>query len=578
MPDNEKQKKKITLADLGVKTDVTPKQEEPIKEEEKKSSIVTPAMSGGLAKKDGKVVAADIEATHPVSKQQVPDNGLQEKYDLIDSALEKEKEKVKKEILDPLKEKCDTKKAEYELAIGRKLEPGEDPAYDKDGNPIDPNDVKEINKNLTPDSESDIDKELMSTDKMDNDDIIPVESEVRKTLSDNLSKPLDLSIQDDDIDDLLDDDIKPKKETTKESDEEEKQILKTYQDSVKKVINTDIPDVSNFKISSAPISVTKIFNKKVTKDPTETTATVPLLNSGRLITLSSLRGDEIVALDPETYGNNRLNQLRNIYSIIYKHDVSPTKPDTYVEWLKSICDFDTYQLYWGLYKATFKDSNFITYECPECKSIFMTPKPIDSMCRINPAASDDIKAKVKDLEEHGTDVVLESLLKPNIVPISKKYAFALKAPSIYANLFETSMLEQKYIDKYNQIISIIPYIDAMYYINEDNNSLIPISFETDRNNATKTVKHKIATLYKIIKDISTDEYDALSSHVLNISIHQKDAFQYITPATDCTGTYTKGTNKNKPCHHHFNEEIVDTPMQLLFIRRQLVVSANFITE
>lgn len=568
-----KQAKKITLADLGVKTENTiPKEEQT--EEVKKSTIITPNMVGGLAKKDGNPVSINIDEKFPKTNDKPKNNFMEDKYNLIDSRLNEEKEKIKKEILDPLKEKCDTEKLKYELEIGRPLEKGEDPAYDESGNPIDP---KLKNK------ESDIADPIqldtpIDVEESDFDGLTPVEPTIRKELDANLSSTLDTTL-DDDIDDLLSDELQKNDEDNKESDEEAKLQLKELQNTIKEATNKNIPDVSKFKVSSAPISVTKIFSKKIeNKIPTETTATVPLLNSGRLITLSSLRGDEIVALDPDTYGKNRLNQLRNIYSIIYKHDVSPKKPDTFLKWLKSICDFDSYQLYWALYKATFKDSNYITYECPDCGSIFMQQKPIDSMCRISPATSDAIKEKIKNLEETGTDIVLDSLLSPNIIPISTKYALGLKAPSIYANLFETSMLEQKYLDKYGQIISIIPYVDSMYYINSETNSLVPIDFGEDPNNATRTVKHKIGTLYKIVKDITTDEYAALSSHVLNISMHQHDAFEYITPATDCTGQYKKGQNKGKDCHHHFEEEIMDTPLRLLFSRQQLVVSANFITE
>jgi hypothetical protein len=576
MSDNKQPKKKITLADLGVDTGVN--KEEPEKEEietKKDSGIITPQMVGGPVTKDGKIVSANIDALHPVEKKQ-NDSFIQQKYDLIDTRLDEEKAKIKKEILDPLKEKCDTEKVKYELEIGRELEKGEDPVFDEKGHPVDP---KLVANNKSKDV--DIDKELdeVNVDIAESDGLEPVESNIRKKLEDGLNSQLDMS-EDDDITDLFSDEPISEREQTKEekaSEEKAKEQLKDLQDTIKKATNTNMPDISKFSVSSAPISVTKIFNKKL-NNATETTATVPLINTGRLITLSSLRGDEIAALDPDTYGRNALNQLRNIYSIIYKHDVSPSKPDTFVKWLKSICDFDTYQLYWGLYKATFKDSNFITYECPECKSVFMLPQPIDKMCRINPAASDDIKAKVKDLEENGTDVVFDSLLKSNIVPISNKYALSLKAPSIYANLFETSMLEEKYVNKYSQIISIIPYIEAIYLINAEKHSLIPIDIDVDLNNATRTVKHKIAAMYKIVKEISTDEYAALSGNILNISIHQKDAFQYINPAADCTGTYTEGKNKGQACHHHFEDEIVDTPLRLLFSRQQLVTSANFIAE
>ena len=69
------------------------------------------------------------------------------------------------------------------------------------------------------------------------------------------------------------------------------------------------------------------------------------------------------------------------------------------------------------------------------------------------------------------------------------------------------------VKKYAGIINISHCISTVYEIDEDNEELIPIQFNTAPNDIVKTYKYRIQGIYKILSKLSAYEFKELQSHI-----------------------------------------------------------------
>lgn len=558
-------KKKITLSELGL-AESDPSKAKPEVEAESKPAVITPNMAKG-AKKTNSDTAAGLEIVDSVEeiakKAEVvaPEKEYEKQLlDEIDAGFERNKKEMMEEVIQPMKDKLIAAKLEAEISAPVEA----DPLAIGDVH------VPMVGEDIKKDIESDLNNLNLSAVKMD-------EKEIEEILSD----------MDNEDEDATDQDL------SKLNEEEEEELKKwtnerrvEYQNTVKEKLQTGVKlGNGNVRISTVPISASKILSNVAPR--VVDTASVPLIHTGRMMTFSALVGDEIPMLNSQEY-DGPLEAARQIYTIIYNHDMDPNKPVNFDVWLKSICEWDTLQLYWGLYKATFKNTNFLTYNCPECGNTFIKEAPIEDMIRIHPDSINEkaLKERIDLIIKEGNNSA-PSRLKSEFVQISADYGVSIKAPSIYTILFETSALDKNFIRKYSQIINIASHIDAIYKIT--NGVAVPVN-TTVRDDVTKSAKIKIVTLYKILQTMSTDETGALNGHIVSIRQHIRDAFQYIIPATDCEGIYGPVKDKDgkmlkgKVCTHHFDEQTMAsarspiTPLELLFIRHQLAQLANFTIE
>ena len=261
----------------------------------------------------------------------------------------------------------------------------------------------------------------------------------------------------------------------------------------------------DMKTTTHAISFSQVL-KDLKNDDLTHTASFPLIHTGRMIRMRALSGDEIPDLDYQNYASD-MEASRAMYNLLYRHDVSANKPATFNEWLRSICDWDIFNIYMALYIATFRDSNFIPYNCPECQNMFFEERDIKEMYRKHPDASDDFEERVKKIEELG-DSSFNSSTKPVYTPISSRFGLDLHAPSIYSATFETASLEPSFIEKHRQAVNLIQYIGDVYMVKpgfDGKPERSKINFKIDRDNETKTVKLKIIAVEKIISSLSTDE-------------------------------------------------------------------------
>ena len=376
-------------------------------------------------------------------------------------------------------------------------------------------------------------------------------------------------------------------EERKVAEDWEKQQINDYRANLRNKLETSgrvEKSHGELKIAKVPISVSKALRQS--NQEVVHTASFPLIHTGRMITMQSLIGDEIPVLDARGY-NSELEASRAIYSLLYKKDVSPNKPNNFELWLKSIADWDVYNMYMCAYIATFKDSNYISYNCPECHNMFIVEQPIESMYRKHPEASKDFDDRVKAIKEKGDNSV-PSALTSTFIRISSRYGIGMRAPSIFSSTFETSAIDNAFRRKHIQCVNLSQYIDGVYYINDG--IATPIDFKIDKHDTTKTVKMKIISIEKILSTLTTDEAAALAGKLATFNQKAVDRFQFVIPAAKCEGKYGPYKDKdgksilNKKCDKEIEEitmrdrETEVSPLDLLFTRHRLTQFAFYETE
>ena len=322
---------------------------------------------------------------------------------------------------------------------------------------------------------------------------------------------------------------------------------------LKAAVKKNIPSVKNrinlreFKISDSPISASKVAGFSI-KDLNQADWVLP--NAQKVITVRGLSGPELFAMNPQNSNKNRINTFRQIYGIIYKHVVSK-KPRTFDEWLKVTRFSDVDHLYAALHRATFAGSNFVHYECPECKHVFIKDYAFEDMVKYR---DDEAKAKITRILNSGDSSIPKYTVKMS--QISDNYVVGLKDPSIWNMVMETAALSDSFLTKYEDLLDTMSFIDSIYVIDRDHNRLTPIDFDYDKDDPAKSTARKIMILSDIIRTLSSDSYFDLRNQIAQLFGSSND-MTYKIPEAVCP-----------KCKHKFEETPTDGN-SLLFTRHQL---------
>lgn len=328
-------------------------------------------------------------------------------------------------------------------------------------------------------------------------------------------------------------------------------IMKRFAENVKERIApiTKRFNLNDFTVGESPITCLDI---KMMGLSHVSVADHFLPNAGKIISCSALSGSELMAMNPENSNRSRLNTLKDIYSIMYKHVVSE-KPKTFDEWLKTTRFNDLEHIYFALYKATFGGSNFMTYECPnkKCQDVFIEDVSFEDMINY---ADDETKAKMQAIMSSGDS----SITPYEIVrqQISNNLAIGIRNPSIYNVVIEVSGLSDSFLEKYQDLMDIIVFIDNIYYIDYEHQVLEPVDFMPDKNNIAKTIARRIKIIADILRSLPSDNYFELRKAVAD-AFPSLAGVTYKIPAATC-----------KKCGTQIPERVVGA-QELLFMRHQL---------
>ena len=354
------------------------------------------------------------------------------------------------------------------------------------------------------------------------------------------------------------------RETTDEEEltEEQKAVMrKDLKTQIISKLNLNrTNDLEGFEISSRPISLNASIDRdhKIEED---LSVTWGLQYSGVAIEIAPFYGQELIKLNPEVTNFQTVAGLRTIFSLLYKHFTVKNKPK-FETWLRQISDYDIDCMIFGAYYASFRDNNFLTYECPKCHKAFIEKKDCKDMV-VYP--NDKVKERFASILKR--DTVGTKLYKTKPIKINDKYAVGFVTQSIYSNMFEPAALSDDFKKKYATIINIMPNIDRVYRINYETHKLDPIMFGVIEGDITKTVQRKVKGLNTIISSFTPDERSLLIAEADKISrVFDADVIRYQIPSTVCPecGTKIKG--------------IQESPLNLLFMRAQLPIVAASIPE
>jgi len=333
-------------------------------------------------------------------------------------------------------------------------------------------------------------------------------------------------------------------------DDERESIFKNFQKDVRSITNPikNKINLKNFKIAKESISPAKIH--MTISDIS--TADHFLPNANRVITCSALSGPEMLRMNPENSNRSRINTLREIYNIIYRH-VESKKPSSVDEWLKNMRFSDIDHIYFALYKATFGGSNFIHYECPNnsCGNVFIKDISFDDLIKYD---NDEIKDKMKELFMSGNDSIPENNVE--LYQITDELVVGLRNPSIWNVVIETASLSDNFLEKYEELIDVISYIDSIYTIDMQTSSLIPIDLKPDKNDVAKSSARRIKILADVLRKLPSDNYYQLRADIAN-AFPNISSVSYKIPECTCP-----------KCNTSIGETAIGA-QQLLFMRHQL---------
>ena len=285
-------------------------------------------------------------------------------------------------------------------------------------------------------------------------------------------------------------------------------------------------NIKGFTVLKKPTANTKQLNDVVSK-----VAKWVLYSQEASVLMREFTGSELEKLREFSIGSTSITNLSRRYRLVYDHIESP-KPATYEAWLKSTPILDVDHYFFAIYIASFKGSNYIPRDCdaPGCKETWLTDD-IDIMDMVE-FESEEAKAKFKKIYQLEEPSATEKgLYTSEIVPVSAHVAVGFKEPTIYSS-FEIFGLDDDFKNKHNDIIDYIPYIDALYLIDQENKSLTPVGYKVYPDNATRSSKSKIHQFAKVLSTLTIDEFAVIKSYA-NAFSRRSLGIKYILPEATC---------------------------------------------
>ena len=349
-------------------------------------------------------------------------------------------------------------------------------------------------------------------------------------------------------------------ETTEVETTDSEKILEDLKNEVKQKITPirNKIDLTSFTIAKKAQSAQKVMRLAVQTN--RNIADWVMFTAERPISVTGLSGPEILKLNPENSGRNRLNTFRDMYRVIYDHLYDANKPE-FETWLKQVRFTDLQHIYFALYMATFGGSNFVSYSCPnnKCNKVFIKDIEFKDMVKY---ADDATKQKVQAILKLDSTTPNNDTYPVDLVQISDSYVFGLRAPSVWNVIMETASLSDKFLEKHGDLIDVVAYIDSVYYIDTANQTLVPIDTKPDPNDQAKSSARRIKVFYDIIQQLSSEEYFNLGAAIKEYD-KPGEQLTYMIPACTCPDCATE-----IPA----NENI--TPDAMLFTRHQLAAIGN----
>ena len=208
--------------------------------------------------------------------------------------------------------------------------------------------------------------------------------------------------------------------------------------------------------------------------------------------------------------------------------------------------------------ATFGGSNFVTYTCPHCNKVFIKDITFEDMVIYK---DENVRNKVRGILKSDTTTKSDTY-DVELAQISDSYVFGFRAPSVWNVIIETASLSDKFLEKHADLIDVVSYIDAIYVIDNDNNTLVPVDVRPDPNDQAKSSARRVKAFYDIIRTLNSEDYYTLRAKIAEFD-EATDNVTYQIPASTCPDCATE-----IPANTDIG------PDAMLFTRHQLAAIGN----
>lgn len=359
----------------------------------------------------------------------------------------------------------------------------------------------------------------------------------RKTTSDGESQEdKDLAALDDDYEAPVDDfEEKLKAELAKKI----KPVTKHY-------------DLSSMTIAVKPISV----NNAITNIGGNITRTFkwPLLHSNRPIVMKGYSATELNELS--NLSSDRNGNPVDVFKNMWDH-LAAGKGQDFRTWTKCTSYYDVNHIWFAIYGACFKDTNYVPYSCGSCNELMVsTDIPVEKMVKFD---SEKVKEKFNQIMSMPIEPDMGNIKAKARVQISDTLVADFSEPSIYDAVIMPNNLDAEFRQKYNDVIGLMGYLDDLYIIRDFGNGpqLSPIAIKEFRDNEIKQVKAKIIQYAKIIRSLPSDQHNIILATIT--SMNEAEDMSYQLPAVTC---------------EHCGKEIpsdINSAYDLVFLRHRLAL-------
>lgn len=359
----------------------------------------------------------------------------------------------------------------------------------------------------------------------------------RKTTSDSESQEdKDLAALDDDYEAPVDDfEEKLKAELAKKI----KPVTKHY-------------DLSSMTIAAKPISV----NNAITNIGGNITRTFkwPLLHSNRPIVMKGYSATELNELS--NLSSDRNGNPVDVFKNMWDH-LAAGKGQDFRTWTKCTSYYDVNHIWFAIYGACFKDTNYVPYSCGSCNELMVsTDIPVEKMVKFD---SEKVKEKFNQIMSMPIEPDMGNIKAKARVQISDTLVADFSEPSIYDAVIMPNNLDAEFRQKYNDVIGLMGYLDDLYIIRDFGNGpqLSPIAIKEFRDNEIKQIKAKIIQYAKIIRSLPSDQHNIILATIT--SMNEAEDMSYQLPAVTC---------------EHCGKEIpsdINSAYDLVFLRHRLAL-------
>lgn len=373
---------------------------------------------------------------------------------------------------------------------------------------------------------------------------------IRPVVERKTSEATDLN----ELDDLLGDIEKESDEYEVVDTEEEtpEELREKFKAGMGSIVSTKNPiNFAEYKISQKPVSAMRILES--TPQSSKKRADWPLLYSKRNITFEECDGPVLDALRKTIRNSNGVNGVIASLKFIYNSIVDANKPP-FEAWTKMIRTEDIESLYFGQYLSCYADSNLIArvHEDDKCKKTSLIDTDVYKMVKY---ADDETKAEMERIR-HMDSTTPTDQIQSIPMQISDDYVITYKPATLYSTFIQYATLRPEIMEKHSDILNSMAYVDGFFKINRETKELIPMAVKEYPNNINKTVLSKLKVYVKILKTLTTDQYNIYNGKLQNIIEDPK--VTYVYPEAVCS-----------ECGGTIPEEPVDSMLNLLFTRAQL---------